>query len=215
MKDVQSHNTALANSLRRTLVPSLGQVVLYIIFGFLLLVALNIGALWTYFNDSVGVSAETANGVVGDQVGRFSDFIGNLFEGRLAPMLFWAFLGVLTYTLIWLFQNTATSVRNDMAAGNYKHPWTFKPQKYWRSVVSRKIFLVCSLFLMSVFIYLCVVFWLPILARLFYVAIYNWQPLDSVWRIAVATLAVALLIYLFLTLARTARNTWRWVTNNL
>jgi hypothetical protein len=215
MKAMQSHSTAHAESLRSALVPSWGQVFIYILLGLITLVALNIGALWTYFNSSVGVSQETANAVISNQFDRFSNFAGNILDGRLAPMLFWGFLGVITYMVFWLIKNTAINVRNDLTAENYKHPFSFSRQKYWQSIAAHKVFLVCSIIFLSAFVYLSLVYWLPILARVFYAAIYSWEPVDSGWKLLGAILATAFLIYFVVLLARITRNAWRWVTSNL
>ena len=70
-KEYKSHNTALTNSLRQSFVPSWGQAVIYLLFGFVLLTLLNAGALWTFFNNNVGVSKETANSVIQSRFNRF------------------------------------------------------------------------------------------------------------------------------------------------
>jgi hypothetical protein len=215
MAELQSHNDALASSLKHSLVPSVAQVVVYLLGSLLLLTVLNAGAIWDFFNSSVGVSSETANAVVNDQFGRFSDFTGNLFDGRLAPMLFWAFLGVLTYMIVWLFQNTSLSVRNDLAARDFKHPLTLDRRRYWETVGANKIFLVCSLVLAGVFIYLCVVYFIPIFAHIFYAAIYDWHLVNSLFRILWSTLATATLIYFLLTVFRLGRNAWRSITSSI
>lgn len=213
--EIQSHNTALDRSAKKWLVPTWGQMVIYTISAFLLLIVLNLAALWTYFNGSVGVSSETASAVIQEPFQRFSDFTGGLFEGRLAPMLFWAFLGVLTYMIIWFIQNAANNVHNDLAAEQYMHPWTYQSKKYWWSVASDKIFFVCVLLVFVLFVYLCFSFFMPVLSKLFYAAIYDWQFVDSLTRLLGSVMFTAFLLYIFVLLAMLVRNSWRWVNSNL
>ncbi len=212
---LQSHNTALDRSARKWLVPSFGQMAVYIVSAFLLLVVMNLAALWTYFNGTVGVSSETASAVIQEPFQRFSDFTTGLFEGRLAPMLFWGFLGVLTYMIIWFIQNAANNVHNDIAAEQYMHPWTFKSKKYWWSIAADKIFFVCVLLIFVLFVYLCASLFLPVLSKLFYSAIYNWHFSGSVPRLLGSVLFMSFVLYIFVLLAVLVRNSWRWVNSNL
>lgn len=213
--DNQSYNTRSSSSFKSVFWPSKLEVSLYLIISVLVLVILNVGAIWNYFNSSVGVSAETSNAIVNDQVTRFSDFTNGLFQGRLAPMLFWACIGMITYMIVWVLQNAATNLGNDLEAEKFNHPIDYDRKRYWHSVNSRKIFLVFSCLIGFAFLYVALSNLLPLAAKVFYDAIYDFSLISSTLKLALDISATALLIYLLVMLFRLTRNSWRTITSNL
>ena len=213
--DIESYNTRQANSLKNNILPSGLQVMVYVLFSIALLMVMNIGAIWNFINSSVGVSSDTANIAVADQFSRFSDFTNGLFHGRLAPMLFWACIGMITYMIVWLIQNAAANVSNDLEAEKFNHPIGFDRQRYWHSIASHKIFLVFSGLIAGVFLYLCVANFFPLTAKVFYASIYDWHWATSPFRLVADICLTVVFIYTLMILLRMARNSWRLITTNL
>lgn len=215
MKQSQSHNTAVAKSVRNILAPSWLQVTAYLISGLLMLILLNLNTLWDYFNKNISGAAESADQLISAQLNNFSQVISEPWEGRLVPMALWAVIGCFAYMSVWIIQNAYISLRNDLAAEKFKHPDTFNRRHYWRSVLANKIFLVCSLFMLAFFVYLASALVVPVLTKLFFSAISNWQLLPSVTKIAVSVIASGFLVFLGLIISRLVVSSWRWMTSNL
>jgi hypothetical protein len=131
----QSYNTSVVGlSPLKFLIPQAPQLILYLFVSLLILLALNVPAIWDLLTAGSGLS-----GVAAQDSGFYKAW-HLVSSSNLVAGLFWGALGCVFYLVIWFFRSIVTNIRNDLVVASYVHPVTYKEYLYWRSVILRKVF---------------------------------------------------------------------------
>jgi len=213
-KAMESHGNTLGNELKQFFIPSGLGIILYFLSGAVLLAALNARALWKYFAGiSVGSSA-SANTLLSQKVHDLGAFVDSVLSGRVSQIVFWSLVGCVVYIAIWLVKNVIVGLENDVIASRFVHPRQYNKITYWGSVLAHKIFFVCGVALFIVYTSLGIEFILPLMTRVFYLAVTNFTPRISLSNIAAMILCGGLVIYVWVLMTHILINSWRWIISN-
>lgn len=181
------------------------EVVLYFILGLIALLILNARAL----ADIVAGPSQNPSSSFGYIFVQYiNDFLS---RGRLNDILFWGFLGIITYLIFWLVRNVAINIHNDFASDKFEHPWPYSRSKYWRSIVRLKLsFILCLLFLAS-YIFLLSAF-LPFVSHHFYLSLIAQEWLRQLPLIVGIVTVTAAAFYILGKILLALANLWRMIT---
>lgn len=196
--------------------PSFGNDVLfYILGGGLLLLVLNMRALWNLFNKGSSEAPQTANVIFSQKGKEIGDMLGGLFQGKLVSVVLWALIGCLVYIIIWVIQNFFINIKNDFAANQYVHPSSYSSTKYWSSVLAYKIFLAASIVMFIIYCILSLRLFLPLSSKVFFSSVYDFKLARSKFDLLGSIIAAAIILYIFVLLLRVVSHSARWITTNL
>jgi len=212
---IESYNSHMAHSVKSLFPPSWVEAVIYFLSALVLLGILNYRAFTNNLGTRSGVDQTTLNSYLHDKLANSTDFISRLLQGRIASILFWAFLGSFIYMIIWIVQNLIVNIENDVEAGKFKGLESAeKKQAYWHSVISSKIFFGCAVLVSIIYLVALINFFLPVASRSFGLAVTDYHPLKSFFSIIVSTFFTALLLYILILTIRAVNRAWHWIIGN-
>ncbi len=208
MPTIESDNQKRENRdmLRAFFYAGPAEITLYFITSLALLASLNAQALAFY------ISGVTPNST--DSLGRFINekLSGFLAQGRLANLIFWAVMGIITYLLFWLIKNVYINIHNDIVNDAFRHPSGYNRLGYWRGVVGLKGVLVLALIVLGIYIYL-LAFILPVISHQFYLALVGTKWLYQVPVLLFTVTVGAAAVYLLSKIILTIVNAWRSIVS--
>ena len=215
-KQKESYNSRLAQSVKTFFPPSWLEILIYSLVACLLLGLLNYRVFLGGVGINSGFSGTTLDGYLRDKLTGASDVISRLLQGRIASILFWAFLGSLIYMMIWVVQNLVINIENDVQAGKFVglQAQTDRRRAYWHSVISSKVFFICSLLVLIIYGIALVNFFLPLASKSFGLAFSASTFPKNIISIAVSLIATAVFLYLLVLALRIVAHSWRWIIAN-
>ena len=215
-KQLESYNSHLAHQVKNFFPPSWLEIVIYFLFSAVILGTLNYKVFTNSLGNNSGVSQTNLNSYLSNKLGESTDFLSRLLQGRVSSILFWAFLGSIIYMLIWVVQNVIINVENDMQAGEFVglRNQAGRKQAYWHSVVSSKVFFVCTLIALIIYFILFVDFLLPVCSRAFGLAFSSGHFPGNLWSIVLSVVGAAIFLYILMLALRTVARSWRWIIGN-
>lgn len=216
-KQIESYGTHLAHSIKGLFVPDWLEILLYSISSAVILCILNYQVFLNNVSTSSEVTEDALNNYLHSKLNRVSTFSGSLFQGRLANMLFWAFVGCLIYMVVWTLQNFVINIRNDVKAAEFVgfENQSSRRRAYWDSVISSKVFFGCSLIALIIYVIALDRFLMPIASKAFGLAISTGFMFPrTIIEIVLSVLGAAILLFALVLLLRVVIRTWRWIIGN-
>lgn len=202
MSEYHSGSNLKQHTTRDLLLPSNLVLLLYLLLSLVILTFLNIAVFGQLL---VGESINAEN--IAPLTDRFSDFQDRL--GTPIVMVFWLFIGVVTYTLIWLSENVVFIAKSEVKASQYIYRSPAIQKKYWESTIASNAFLVFAVLLWISFVALYLRLLLPAYADLFHSALFSAPLYERFLDIGAALLGNTLSIYFILLLRRVIAQSWR------
>ncbi len=136
------------------------------------------------------------------------NYLGELMQtpilGRAILFLFWLAIGSVVYMMVWLFQNLAVEVYEDVE--RVKHPGAVEVAddaesesqgNWWGTSLSHAIFVCSSVILLLFYVLIAVNFIFPAAVQLFSIGLLTYKYLDGVIRMGLAILLTMFMIYIF------------------
>jgi hypothetical protein len=140
---------------KSVLIPSLFQLVFYVVLGLLLLVITNYQTILKVLGGESLEKIGGANYLVEGRDYYLDNIFGLPILGNTAVILFWAGIGCGIYCLVWFFSNSAKEAKKYNEAAGYVKPKGYSATQFWESNASHMFLLVASiamlLLLFSVF----------------------------------------------------------------
>jgi hypothetical protein len=215
MENIESSSSKLLGaSNKRFLLPSIGQLLLYMLISLLLLTVLNIGKAWDYLNNTVLTPQGGLDRIIATKSPVLHGLLTSLSQSIILQVMFWTLVGCAVYIIIWFIKNIAINMLNDITADQYIHPHSYRRFRFWGGIFSRRIFFWFS----AVILVLYLVTGTRVLlymADLGYRFVINFQLAQSSLRLAEIVLATTGLIYLLVLLVHIAVNSWRLMYRDL
>lgn len=216
MKSVfRSHNTKESSGLIKFLMPSSERLVLSFILGSTFLILLNSRAIWLY--STVGIQQESQldlGSLIQKEAPWIVDVFNRVAHGIFPQIVFWIFIGCLTYITLWLVQSLITNVRNDFVADSYQHPSSYKRSGYWSSILSRKIFFVSLLTIFAAYSYYALKI-LILLSNLTLSGLFETKDNNSTQIILTSVITATVLTHVFFLLLKLLKNSWDYIYKDL
>ena len=181
--------------------------VLYLLWGFVLLVILNAHALWDL------IVGTTAGSVSASDISPLSDRLLN-FQGKLnVPllMIFWGFFGLAIYGFVWFLGTLASVSRQQSAEANYLQSGVVPQSSFWQSRKLANLTLLGVLVVCLVYFYVLVRVLLPWAATTFHHGLVHGQILRQVVDIAASILLISVGLYILNVSRRVLGQSWRAV----
>ncbi|MBI2007707.1 hypothetical protein HYU82_01510 [Candidatus Saccharibacteria bacterium] len=202
MSEYHSGSSLKQHTIRDLLLPSNLVWLLYLLISLILLVFLNIPVFGQLL---VGESINAED--IAPLTDRFLDFQDRL--GTPIVMVFWLFIGVITYTFIWLSENVFFIAKGEVEASQYVRTNPSLQRRYWETTIASNVFLVFIVLLWISFIALYLRLLLPAFSTLFHSALFSAPIYERFLDIVVAIIGNALAIYLILLMRRVITLSWR------
>lgn len=201
------YNSRPSLSLRQFFIPTLSQSSLYLLISSLVLILTNAHAIWKLFSNNYLAKA-SFNEFVNQSAPSVTQHINKLQNSRLPLYILWGVIGCSVYIIMWFISTTAINIRNDLIADSYLHPKDYNRQKFWRSVIGHKTFLLFLSITLIAYVYTFVRF-LGTTSKLFYSAIENFRLSPSVIEILLSIATMAILIHILIVLLHLVYNSGR------
>lgn len=207
--ELHSHSSDLDKTLRRFFIPSLVDFIVYLVLGAILLLVLNHQAISNLLHADTLTPTDVAHLVFSTRFELIGTALNHPIFGRLSLLLFWAFIGCVTYMVLWLVQYLLTTAREDYVEGQqYVHPKTFNKSSYWQSIIAHNIFLFSAIVVFLGFAYLSLRMFLPMLSKLFYVGLLTAPALVGFADLILSILLISFVLYFSQMLWRVLRSAW-------
>jgi hypothetical protein len=213
-KTTESHNTNVGAVSKQYLLPSVSQLLLYMLSGLMVLLILNVKKAWDYLNETVLVPQGGADQLIASNSPTVHRILDSLAHSIILQVIFWVLVGCLVYMIIWFVRNVAVNLLNDFVADNYMHPKSYKRTNYWSSILARKIFFWTSAVIL-VFFVLSSIKLLAYLASTLYINIVDFTFPLSIFKLLEILLATTGLIYTLILLSHVVINSWRLISRDL
>jgi hypothetical protein len=202
MAEYRSGSTIRQHRWRELFLPPL---IVWLLYGFIslcMLGFLNIPAFWSiWFDQTINISELTT---LTDKFSGFQDRLGTPIV-----MVFWLFIGALTYFVIWFVENVFLIAKTEVEQSQYVYQNPALKKKYWESTLASNVFLAFAIMVFVSFIALYLRLLLPTYAHLFNSGLFS----DPIYRrfidIGAAIIGNVLSIYFLLLLRRIITYSWR------
>lgn len=213
--NIHSYNSRPSEVLKQLFIPTPSQLVLDFTLAIMILLSLNVRAIWHYFTRGITPDSQVELGsLISERLPFVTDFLDRLARSRLIQILFWLFIGCVVYLVIWLIGNFITNIRNDIVADEYMHPKSYDRSGYWGSVLAHKVMFVCTVFILLAYT-LAGSKLIISLGTLCYQALLEFHWLRSPATLLGALLVSVLILQIFFFLLGFVRNTWRIIYRDL
>lgn len=189
-------------ALKRLLIPTLNELIIYSILGVVILVVANLRVLLN-LQLSTGTS---------DSIGSIFHFYStNIFVhidqveaiGRLTNVLIWAGVGALAYMIVWGLLGAFTGVENEfIEETSYTEIDGKHQQRFWQSFVSRGLFRAAALLLLLLLTSFAIQVLVPASALLVKIWLNHPASLRNCLYALVGFLDIVVLMYLYAVLLR-------------
>ena len=204
MSEYHSGSSLRQHRLKNLFIPPVLVWLLYLLISLVMLTLLNINILW---QNLLGASLSPAEiSPVTDDFLAFQDKLGTPIV-----MVFWLFIGAVTYTIIWLAENVLFIAKAEVEESHYLYRSPIMQRRHWESALASNLFLIFTVLLWVSFIALYLRVLLPAFSQLFNSALYGAPVYERFLNIIVAIAGNTLAIYFFLLLRRVI--TYSWHTN--
>lgn len=134
--------------------------------------------------------------------GQRLDFISQILEipffGRIVLFLVWLAVGSVVYMFVWMFQNMAVDVYDDIATPKLKNRREVEAEdSWWGSALARTIFIGTSILFFMFFIALTLNIFLPLLIQLFQVSLQDVGLLSGKIKLFISILLTMINLHCF------------------
>lgn len=206
---IESQSDLASHHARNFFIPSLAEVLLYLLLSVILIVVLNSGNIIRRLSNNYIGQPEKLRANFDTLSTSFNNSFSLALGGRLGQIILWSFVGALVYIGIWLAKNVLNSFENDIISDHYLHPSSYSRLGYWGSSFSVKIFLAAMLLISLGYLFIAVTAVLPAVAALAASAAYHFQATTSPFYILFALAGVALTLYIAAVLLRLVSHLWK------
>lgn len=141
----------------------------------------------------------TLGDVYGQRIDHAVEVLQVPFLGRIVLFLFWLAVGSIVYVLVWLFQNFAVEVYDDLSQANIKTPHKDRDEDegWWGTTLSHTIFLGCSAILFLFYVIIVVNLLFPSWAQLFESGLQAFNTSEGVIEMVLALLGTMFTVHVF------------------
>ncbi len=207
-----SSNVGLTS--RQFFLPSVTQLLLYVLMSVLVLAVFNAKNAWDYLDSSVIAPQGGLGKILPQRSPEVNRFLNSFSHSIFLQVVFWVAVGCVVYLIIWFLRNIMINILNDIAAGQYVHPKSYKGVNFWGSVLTRKIYLGISIVILIIYTGSFIKLLIN-LSNFCYGLISDFHPAKSILELLGATAVTAVLIYFLILLVKIVVHSWRSIYHDL
>lgn len=201
MAEYHSGSSLRQHRLKNLFVPPLLVWLLYALISLIVLAFLNLNVLWQNLLGQQITAAEVAT--LSDRFLEFQDRLGTPIV-----MVFWLFIGALTYLIIWLAENVLFIAKTEVQESQYVYQNPILQHYYWQAAIKSNLFLFFMVLAWVSFIALYLRVLLPAFSHLFQSGLYSAPIYQRFLNIIVALIGNILVIYLLMLMRRLITYSW-------
>lgn len=182
------------------LTPSVSELIIYIIISIFTLIVSNISFVRSFIYAPKDFNI--INLVLNSISYLLNRFVGVGTTRTVVVVVFWALIGLLVYSLIWVFGSFSDELGNDLALTKYVHPRNVDTSSPLRLFLYKTLF---RLMILIIGIFYLVIFWkalLPFVMNNYRSALAAWPKLGSLRAGLVGMVVQIIGLHAFIVLAR-------------
>lgn len=170
--------TSFRVMLTKFVMPTPLELFPYLIVSLFVLLVSSRNVLLVILADGSPVTSVSISEVFGQRLSYVSQVLAIPIVGRIVLFLVWLAIGSVVYMFVWMFQNMAVDVYDDMAIPKLKNRQEIEADdSWWGSALSRTIFIGTSILFFIFFTALTLNLFLPALVQLFQISL---QDIDQI-----------------------------------
>lgn len=181
------------------LLPQPAELPIYFFVSLLLLVVASNQTLLVILSDGTPITDIALTDVFGQRL----DYLGELLQvpilGRIVLFLFWLAIGSIVYMFVWLFQNLAVEVYDDLTFAKLKNPQDRPPEDeggWWGTTLAHAIFVGSSVIVLLFYLLMAINLLFPAWVQLFQIGLQSLSQINSVFKLLVAIVGAMVTVYL-------------------
>jgi hypothetical protein len=138
-----------------------------------------------------------------DVFGQRLDYLDQLMQipiiGKIILFMFWLAIGSIVYMLVWLFQNMAVEVYDDLTLAQLKV--SDRPQDdgsgWWGTPLSHAIFVGSSIILFLFYLLIAINFLFPAAVQLFQIGLQSLSERSGILKLIASIFTTMMTLYIF------------------
>lgn len=139
-----------------------------------------------------------------DVFGQRLDYLGELLQvpilGRIVLFLFWLAIGSVVYMLVWLFQNLAVEVYDDLAFAKLKTPRHKSTDDeeggWWGTTLAHALFIGSAVIVLLFYVLIAVNLLFPAWIQLFQIGLQSLSQINSLLKLLIAIVGTMVSLYI-------------------
>jgi hypothetical protein len=184
------------------LLPQPIDLVSYFFIGLLALVIASNRTLLVILSDGTPVSDTAFSSVFGEQIGSLNQLLAIPILGRVVLFIFWLAIGSIVYMAVWLFQNLAVEVYDDIAVAKLKGTAQaadeVEPEEsWWGTTLAHTLFIGSSVILFLFFLIIVVNALFPAWVQLFQIGLQSLSQITSILALLISLVGIIITIHGF------------------
>ena len=204
------HNVSNTSKLRlfitQFLLPQPIELIPYFFLSLLVLLIASRQTLLLLLSDGVPVVDTGFSDVVSRRLNYYGEVIQTPILGRIILFSFWLAIGSFVYMLVWLFQNLAVEVYDDVSRAKLRTNGASAASEdsedeedngWWGTTLSHTIFVGSSVMVLLFFVVMVVNFLFPAALQLFEIGLQTFMQWSGIIKLLTAVLSVMITIYIF------------------
>ncbi len=201
--------------LTQFLIPSPIELVPYFFVSLLVLGIISYQTLLTILADGSPITPLSVPEVFGQRVEYVTNLLNVPFIGRIVLFIFWLGIGSVVYMGVWVFQNLAIEVYDNVATPKLKHPKEESEEGWWGTSLAHTIFFCSSGLLFLFYILVAYNILMPAWTLLFQMGLQTLSELNSLINLLVAIAGTMLTLHILILFWRLFVRVKDFIYNNL
>jgi len=180
-------------------VPTPVELLPNLIVSLLILFVASYRALLVLLSNGTPITNVSFGEIYGQRLDYINEVLSTPLLGRVVLFGFWLGVGSIVYMLVWLFQNFAVEVYDDITLAKLKNPEAEQEDEegWWGTTLAHTIFVGSSAILFLFYVLLVVNIFFPAFAQIFQVGLQNIAELGGWLQMVVGLLGTMLIIHIF------------------
>ncbi len=200
--------TQLKLFIMQFLLPQPIELMVYLFVSLLILLAVANQTILQILSGSSPVPEAGFSEVLSQRTDSFEQLLAIPILGRIVLFLFWLAIGSIVYVLVWLFQNMAVEVYDDLTLAKITDPRARQAAKeemqaetdeegWWGTALAHTIFVGSGVILFLFFLIIAINGLLPLWSQLFQIGLQNLSEFTSVIKIILSLVGTMVTIHVF------------------
>jgi len=187
------------------LLPQPIDLLTYLFVSLLVLLIASNRVILVILADGSPVTDIPISGVFSQRLDTINQLLATPILGRIVLFLFWLAIGSVVYMIVWLFQNLAVEVYDDLAVAKLQNPNT-KPtidedgepaESWWGTTIAHVIFVGSSVIVLMFFALLVVNVFFPSWVLLFQLGLQTFSDANGIIKLFIAVIGTMFTVHIF------------------
>lgn len=181
------------------LMPHPAELLTYFVVSLLALLIASNQTLLVILSGDSPVSDIAVTDVFGQQLNYLVQIFDIPILGRIVLFIFWLAIGSIVYMFVWLFQNIAVEVYDNISYAKLKDPQQRIEDEdgWWGTTLSHTIFVGSSIILLLFYVILVTSLFFPAWGQLFQIGLQSFNQLNGMFKLLVAVIGTMVTFYIF------------------